>query len=993
MKYQKKLQDYGIEYHNKESFLIGYLLRFVRAFLFTIDQIKRIIIAGSYFINKISAATAIFKTTNNSHKRMGPVRPSPCLIATEIHPRNFHGMKNTIIKHYARSGHLKTRTRNPGQFRKPVVSLLLAMGFWLFTTTSFAAQICNSTVVAIPDFAGGVSGNASTSLTYSVGDVSSVIYDVDVDVGITHTYVGDLIADVVSPAASSVELFNRPGYTGTGFGCSQDNLSVLFTDGSGNGTVENVCNPSPNAINGIYDPSSVLSFLNGQQPTGIWNLNVSDNAGQDTGTIDNFCVTVTHAAVVFDKWVSNNATCSDQIDVLNAAVGSNVYYCYTVDNVGTEAFVINAGAATDDQLGVLTGLEGSYAPGATVTSVMGPYVAGGPQVPGGTTVNIANITVRGVAGNFNNTQTLATSETATVNVLSNLATSTKTVVDQNGVDPARGDVLRYTITLNETSGLTATGVSVTDDIPANVNSFTIISTPGGSTDSSTGTGTGANGNGFLNITNITVPASSSVTIVFDVTIDATAANGALIDNTATVTNPSGTGATPSAPTITVVVPGPATGNKQLYLYNNLNLSRTPPAAPQALVDINEVTSTSWTQTPLTQGDIVITRGAGTIPVSLWLQATGNFFFIARNITVTLSVVGATTISPIGSVNRVISLGGTPQEELFSVPITTPAAGDITILSGSQIIVTVTNNSTGFGQRRIGVNPIGATSNSRVDFNTSTVINVDSILFYDAAYPGGTSITQVNGGSTVYVRAVVSDPFGSFDITSADIDLIDSATTTVVSGAAMTQVADSGTLTKTYEYIYAVPGTGPVGIWTARVTANEGTEGTVTHTLTNTFTVFLPPDIIIAKTVITESDPVNNTTNPKAIPGAWKLYSITTTNQGFGTVDTNSIRITDPTPTNTEMFVGDLSGGGSPIVFVDGATSSALSFTFGGLGNGADDVAFSNDGGATWNYTPVPDANGYDANVTNIRINPKGTFAASNGISNPSFELRFRVRVQ
>jgi hypothetical protein len=48
---------------------------------------------------------------------------------------------------------------------------------------------------------------------------------------------------------------------------------------------------------------------------------------------------------------------------------------------------------------------------------------------------------------------------------------------------------------------------------------------------------------------------------------------------------------------------------------------------------------------------------------------------------------------------------------------------------------------------------------------------------------------------------------------------------------------------------------------------------------------------------------------------------------------------------------------------------------------------------SWSYTPVPDADGYDANITHIRVNPKGVMRASNGTDHPTFTLRFQVRVQ
>ena len=155
-----------------------------------------------------------------------------------------------------------------------------------------------------------------------------------------------------------------------------------------------------------------------------------------------------------------------------------------------------------------------------------------------------------------------------------------------------------------------------------------------------------------------------------------------------------------------------------------------------------------------------------------------------------------------------------------------------------------------------------------------------------------------------------------------------------------------------------------------------------------------PDILTLKSVQTLSDPINGTSNPKAIPGAVMEYTITSINSGFGAADAESVTVTDSIPTNTEMFVGDISAAGSgPLAFSDGSTTSALAYSFIALGNTADDIEFSNDGGGTFNYSPVPDADGYDSNVTHFRGLTSGAFAASNGSNNPGFSFQFRVRVQ
>ncbi len=195
--------------------------------------------------------------------------------------------------------------------------------------------------------------------------------------------------------------------------------------------------------------------------------------------------------------------------------------------------------------------------------------------------------------------------------------------------------------------------------------------------------------------------------------------------------------------------------------------------------------------------------------------------------------------------------------------------------------------------------------------------------------------------------------------------------------------------------------------------NAGTAGSI---LTNTVTVtgstatdpessndsgsvditVVAPNLTMLKSAQTVSDPVNGVDSPYDIPGATVLYSVQTTNTGLGVPDSDTLVMSDPIPAYTELFVGDLDGAGSgPVLLIDGhaPVNSGLTYIFSGLASATDDLEFSNDNGASWGYTPVPDIDGYDANVTHIRVNPKGEMRASNGTDHPTFTLRFRVRVQ
>jgi uncharacterized repeat protein (TIGR01451 family) len=182
---------------------------------------------------------------------------------------------------------------------------------------------------------------------------------------------------------------------------------------------------------------------------------------------------------------------------------------------------------------------------------------------------------------------------------------------------------------------------------------------------------------------------------------------------------------------------------------------------------------------------------------------------------------------------------------------------------------------------------------------------------------------------------------------------------------------------------------PTGTLTnsASVTTNG-----VTNTATDSDTIVYP-SLVNTKSVTVLSDPVNGSTNPKSIPGAEALYTITVANTGQGRVDVNTVAIADAVPANTSLFVGNLGGlPAGPMTFAE--SGSNLTFTYASLGSTLDDLEFSSNGGATWTYVPVPDASGYDAAVTNVRLRPKGRMAGWSGAgAYPSFTVTFKVKLK
>jgi uncharacterized repeat protein (TIGR01451 family) len=626
---------------------------------------------------------------------------------------------------------------------------------------------------------------------------------------------------------------------------------------------------------------------------------------------------------------------------------------------------------------------GSSLPDLSISVLVGPSAL--PQV-----TNTASVTGTAFDNRSGNNSAGATTSVTG----SNLSTSTKTVVDLNGGDVEPGDVLRYTISLIESAGFAATGVRVIDEIPADVVGFTVTSTPSGSIDASTAAPTGANGTGHLDIGNVSVPASSSVDLLFEVTVAPGTPPGSLISNLATITAANGLGASPIAPDLVVsLASAGAAGIKPLYLGNPAApspraLSRTapnglPPTATLGSVQINPSSSATWTLSAPLAGSLALS-GAN-FPVLLRLGGlTGTSVPTSVRVEVASSSLGL-----IATTNQTASLPLSPAANTFvlnpgsTLPAVLPA-GDV-------LTLTVRNLGTAFNQRMRVFPAVAGAGNSRIELNAVNVIDVVSLAAYDAAAPLGSIPTHFERGDPVFVRAVLSDPFGAFDITGATLEILDSSNAPILGPVAMSEfVASQTARTKTFEHSFSLSGSAAYGTWTARVTAIEGFEGTVTDLETRHFEVGGAPDPVLFKLVSVLDDPVNGTTNPKAIPGATVLYTIGVSNQGARAVDPDGVLLEDVLPATLDLFVAALGNRGL-LDFIDGSPASGVDVVFTSLSDDGDDVEFD-DGSGTWTLDPVPDGDGYAANVRAIRIRPSGTLQGSSGTP-PGFEIRFKARIQ
>ncbi|HMJ93180.1 MAG TPA: hypothetical protein VK472_03675 [Allosphingosinicella sp.] len=254
-------------------------------------------------------------------------------------------------------------------------------------------------------------------------------------------------------------------------------------------------------------------------------------------------------------------------------------------------------------------------------------------------------------------------------------------------------------------------------------------------------------------------------------------------------------------------------------------------------------------------------------------------------------------------------------------------------------------------------------------NNNPTLSLAALAFTDT-YPAGITNTATPAASKTCATAatLTAAALGSaFSVSAATINAASTCTYSVntlgTTPGSKTNTIPAGALTATHS-----------GIAVASL-ADASATVTVSAPLT------------IVKSSIVYSDPLNGLTTPKAIPGGFVSYTVLVSNPATLAVDSNSIIVVDATPANLQLYVGNIPGGTGPILFVNGAPSSALTYAFTSLASTTDDVEFSNNSGSTWTYVPVPNANGVDPAVTHMRIKPKGSMAAGS-----SFSLFFGYRI-
>jgi subtilisin-like proprotein convertase family protein len=183
-----------------------------------------------------------------------------------------------------------------------ITALLVTLG--VLTLGPASAQAAPVTfsytgpAVAIPD-----DDPAGTSVPIAVAGLDPVIGDVNFSidgtacsavmnattVGITHSWVGDLVITLTSPAGTPVTVISHAGGTGN----SSNNFCqvVLDDDAPGAASIQAVTTAQA-PFTGTWTPANPLSAFDGQNPNGAWTVAAQDTALLDTGSLRALSLTI-----------------------------------------------------------------------------------------------------------------------------------------------------------------------------------------------------------------------------------------------------------------------------------------------------------------------------------------------------------------------------------------------------------------------------------------------------------------------------------------------------------------------------------------------------------------------------------------------------------------------------------------------------------------------------------------------------------------------------
>jgi subtilisin-like proprotein convertase family protein len=201
-------------------------------------------------------------------------------------------------------------------------------------------QSTNSTAIAIPD---NNTAGINSTITIPSGITLSSHTDLEVDITFSpaHTFAGDVIVRLTSPASGNTLLFDRPGVPASTFGNS-DNLAGPYTfRTTATSVIPETTGSSGGVIpSGSYRPSNTSGAAHNWSgltfpvsASGTWTLNVSDRASGDVGTLSSWTIRIKNPGGITYSWTSTPSgfASSNANPTANPTVATTYHVTGTLD--------------------------------------------------------------------------------------------------------------------------------------------------------------------------------------------------------------------------------------------------------------------------------------------------------------------------------------------------------------------------------------------------------------------------------------------------------------------------------------------------------------------------------------------------------------------------------------------------------------------------------------------------------------------------------------
>ncbi len=190
---------------------------------------------------------------------------------------------------------------------------------------SQATTFSNHNPVAIPDAVGLTPGQATS--TINVAGLTGKVYDIDVTTKIPHTAPVDLHITLTSPGGKIIDLSVFNGFEAvTGHAVNAFDGTVwddsanpggLSTASTNDGLVTDHKFVSGTVATPLV-PQEALAAFAGDRPNGVWTLTVLDAVEVDTGTIDNWSLSIATDASGGGASGAVTSTSAGPLTILNA---------------------------------------------------------------------------------------------------------------------------------------------------------------------------------------------------------------------------------------------------------------------------------------------------------------------------------------------------------------------------------------------------------------------------------------------------------------------------------------------------------------------------------------------------------------------------------------------------------------------------------------------------------------------------------------------------